>query len=80
VIWKQTDLPYDLDDIQYVDFSTQEYEIALDQLKKELLKQGVKFNEVSVPIINKEKTGNLFWLCHDLNELYYWLLGNVEKQ
>ncbi len=81
VIWGKGDLPYDLNDIQHIDFSSQEYDTALNLLKAELLKEHVQFNEVSIPVkISTNKTGNLFWLCHDLNELYYWLLGDVEKK
>ena len=81
IIYKRdkVSLPFRLHQTQYIDFSTLEFDTALSKLRKSLESFEVKFTSPSITL-NHKKTGNLFWLCHDLLELHHWLLGNVEKE
>ncbi len=74
-------LHYELESIVHTVFYRRPYNKAFKDLCNSLNKHGVKSTKASSPIqIDRAKTGNLFWLCHDLLELYRWLLSGITKE
>jgi hypothetical protein len=83
ILYKPTDnpLPFHLQNVQHIDFSSQNFDNALQNLQLELYKKGLKPNsEKPATKIKSNKAGNIFWICHDLMELTRWLLEGISKE
>src|SRR5262245_30763614 len=74
VLWKATsNISYQLETIQYIDFDTQDFDTAFEKLVVEVKKFYVFPIASSDALgINTSKSGNIFWICHDLMELTRW--------
>jgi hypothetical protein len=77
ILWKPAEMNYAIHDLHYINFHDRDYDLAFEELKQALDKEGIRPRAQKTPAnveINKDKTGNLFWLCHDMMELIRWLL------
>lgn len=81
IIWKKSKMHYRLNSLDFIEFDTQgEYEVALRKLVDKLKLVGIEPNPPRKTTFNQSKTGNLFWLCHDMMELFRWIGSGVQKQ
>jgi TIR domain-containing protein len=81
VLWKSTEIPHPICDIQYIDFrSLNNYDASFEKLSHDLEQHEIYANVHSNIRIKRKKTGNLWWLCHDILELYRWHVQNLSKE
>lgn len=81
ILWKSADIHYQIEPIQFIDFASQDYDFAFNELCDELKKQGIHHVQSQTQITNNAcKSGNIFWISHDLMELNRWLLEGISKE